>query len=132
MDRVHTRPQEATETHRGRCRITITGGKQGTAEEGKRICQRCRIRQKDEKHKDFNDLLHDGFTHYSCDVQWREQSGVTVGKRPHVLGVSPLCWCPASKTHCDTSSARPVQALTLSRADSSVHCRLSFALLLPQ
>ncbi len=74
--------------------------------------------------KDLND--------YSWDVQWREQSRVTVGKRSHVLGVSPLCWCPALETHCDTSSARPVQTLTLSRADSTIHCRLSFALILPQ
>lgn len=60
---------------------------------------------------------------FRSDGRWREQSGMTVGKRLHVLGVSELCWCPASETRCDTSSARPVQALTLSRPDSS----LSFA-----
>lgn len=66
----------------------------------------------------------------ACKKDW-ERSRVTVGKRSRILGVSTLHWCPALETHCESGSARPVQALTLSRADSTTHCRLSFALLLP-
>lgn len=52
---------------------------------------------------------------------------MTVGKRLLTLGVPLLCWRHALETHCDTSTTG-----TLSRVDSTIHCWLFFALLLPR